>query len=727
MTTTSARLSLEGMLDLIPKSRRPLAPLFEAISNGLEAIVERRNRTGWNERGLISLKFYFSGLIPEARRLERLEIIDNGIGFDDENFARFETFLDRTKGFNNRGSGRVQFLHIAHRIEVKSHFETNRTVMLRHFVCNPVSFITNPTLVPASTNAIIGTTITLSDFGLTKESEEFFASLTLEELRNAIKSHFLLRLHLARTESPTTAPEIYIEYFKNQESEGHVVLKPIDVPQPEVGEIKVPYVKVRDVQADQIEWLIQPSHVETLHWAHFKLPASELPENGVMLCSKGITVDRVRFENLKKSEAVDGHRFLTAVHGEALSRGENVNHTVDRFTLPTRADTEKSIRDGGHLFLDPSADILFIDDIEQAIESALPAIYADLYARKEDQRADIEAIAKAHGIPPDVVRATKIGLTDTEDQITEKLFRKQAEGLAAQSLKIKRLFESLDKLDPTDDNYQSTLEERSNELLQLIPEQNKEELSRYIIRRQMVAKVLGLILDEKLVVSTKSKKTAKGKAVRQDKEGLIHDLLIRRKTKTTTGPNDLWVLSEEFVHFEGCSELPLDQITDQLGNKFLRPITEADLESYGIKGKRRRRPDIFLFVDEQQCILIELKAPDVDLSEHLLQLERYCNLIANFSVAPINRFHCYLIGENASDMDLAGRYRQNIHGDWVNRTSYKVMRYQSGRQEEEIGEAHIEIIKLSSIAKRALRRNKSFAERLGIADNQLQPKSSPHE
>ncbi len=657
-------------------------------------------------------------MLPETRSLERIEVADNGIGFDDDNLARFETFLDRTKGFNNRGSGRVQYLHFAGKIDVVSHFLDADKLMRRHFFCTPIVFITDRTLEPADSNAEHGSTLTLSEFATSKEAAEYFSSLTLDELRNAIKSHFLLRLHLARTENAETAPELEISFFKNGKPDGSQRLTPADVPQPENGDIKVPYVKIKDKQAEQIEWLVQPSHIETLHWAHFKLPADEQPENGVMLCSKGVAVDRVRFESLKKTESVDGFRFLTAIHGPALSRAENVSHTVDRFTLPTRTDLEKSIRDGEALFFDPTADILFFDDIELAVGDALPFIYADLVTRKAEQQADIDAIAKAHGIPPAVIRATKIGLTDTEEQITEKLFRKQAEALAEQSLKIKRLFEALDQLDPTADNYQDELEERSSELLELIPEQNKQELSRYVIRRQMVAKVLGLILDEKLSVSIRPTTKGKSKGSRQDKEGLIHDLLIRRKTKTS-GPNDLWVLNEEFVHFEGCSDLSIDQIADQSGQKILRPVTAEDLKTYGIKNKRRRRPDIFLFVDEQQCILIELKAPDVDLAEHLLQLERYCNLIANFSIAPISRFHCYLIGETATDMDLAGHYRQNIHGDWVNRNSYKVMRYENGRQEEEIGEAHREIIKLSSIAKRAQRRNKSFADRLGISDEML--------
>src|SRR5690606_19998237 len=169
----------------------------------------------------------------------------------------------------------------------------------------------------------------------------------------------------------------------------------------------------------------------------------------------------------------------------------------------------------------------------------------------------------------------------------------------------------------------------------------------------------------------------------------------------------------------GCSELPIDQIVDAEGKNVLGPISDEDAALYGINNKKRRRPDIFLFADEGQCVLIELKAPEVELSDHLLQLHRYCNVIANFALRPITKFHCYLIGETVSPMDVSGDYRQNMHGDWVRRNAYIVRGFQKDRQEVDLGEAHIEIIKLSAIYDRALRRNKSFADRLGISDETL--------
>ncbi len=714
MAQASARLSLQGMLDFVPKSPRPLAAISEAIANSLESIAERQKSSDWKGAGEVKVSLHYAGLDEKTRDLQFVEIADNGVGFDQANFERFLTFFDRSKGYNNRGSGRAQYLHLANRIDVTSQFQQGQQVVERQFVCTPSNFEPKNELKQVE-HPEIGSKVVLRELKLDKEAREYFGALTADELQDALRSHFLLWLHLARVARPTSAPIIELEIVRNGEIESTRKLDPATLPTPRTGKIAVPYYKLRDAATDVVDWQRQ-DRSETLEWAHFKLKETELSKNGVLLCSKGVAVERVPFDALKTNEAIDGHRFLTAFYGEALNRGENVSHAVDRFTLPRRSEVESVIRENGALFLDPTQDLLFLDDIEEAVQDALPDIYKELLARRETKERDVEAIARAHGIESDIVKETKISLSDTETQITEKLFKQQAQALAQQSLKIKKVFEQLQKLDPTADDYQEQLLSRTDELLGLIPQQNKQELSRYVIRRQMVAKILGMILDRSLDAA---KPGRKGEAKRQDKEGLVHDLLIKRKATTKQGPNDLWVLNEEFLHFEGFSDVPFENIRDAEGNKILREISDEDLAAYGLKNKALRRPDIFLFAEEEQCILVELKAPDVDLSDHLNQLEKYCNLIANFSTKPLKRFHCYLIGEVVSPIDIASRYRQDMNGDWINRTDSKVMRFEKGRQEEELGEAHFEIIKLSSLHKRALRRNKSFADRLGIGDAAL--------
>ncbi len=248
----------------------------------------------------------------------------------------------------------------------------------------------------------------------------------------------------------------------------------------------------------------------------------------------------------------------------------------------------------------------------------------------------------------------------------------------------------------------------------LIEEQNKEELSRYVIRREMVADILKKILAGELKYQTQPSEEGK----RKDKEGLIHDLILKRKTPDTSVLNDLWVLDEEFLHFDGCSDRPLKQIADSQGNKLLEDIPDELIDELGLN--INRRPDIFLFAEEGKCVVVELKAPDVDMSNHLNQMIKYCNLIANFSKQKLDRFYCFLIGEeiNAA-IDLPGDYEETVNGDWL-KANTPIKSFDTNRNT--IAILQIEVIKLSSLHLRAHRRNQSFAEKLKLPELLNQPK-----
>jgi len=223
----------------------------------------------------------------------------------------------------------------------------------------------------------------------------------------------------------------------------------------------------------------------------------------------------------------------------------------------------------------------------------------------------------------------------------------------------------------------------------------------------MVTEVLKKILSEDLDYQKQPKVQGKNK----DREGLIHDLIIKRKSDNTEVLNDLWILNEEFVHFDGCSELEIKQIKSSSGQKLLREISDEEIQKFGIK--HNKRPDIFLFPEEGKCVLIELKEPLTDMSDHLQQLPKYCQLIANYSINPINQFYCYLVGEKINPLMDLNEYEENVTGDWV-KSDIPIRSIDANRTK--IATAQMEVIKLSSLHSRAHRRNQSFAEKLGLPE-----------
>lgn len=700
-------VDLKGAMGLLRQSKNLLAPIFEAITNSFEAISEKE--FFGDEKPSIQIDFYFTGLFNNTRNFSHVEITDNGVGFDNKSFQRYKTLLDKSKGYKNRGSGRIQFLHRFGRVEISSIFFDKESYFKRTFFSNQNSLASNENISPVEANSS-GTSIILRDFKSSSKNNESLDGISIEEVQSAIKNKFLLKLYLDKSK----APEIIIKFFKNGAFENEVIINADGIPAPtNEGVLKIEYLKIIGEISNDIIWQAT-GNVEKLNWAHWKLPEMDLSENGIFLCSKNVAIQQVPFIKIKKYEIISGFRHLTVVYGDYLDKAENVNDAVDRFTIPLQKDVEREATE--NIFFDKEGEYIFIDEIEDRVKKILPEIYTEIKELKKEQDHRVEYYAELHGIPKEIADSANIDISDTDEKIVEKIFKKQAEKVAKDSYKIQQLYESLIDLSPTDEKYQQFLEEKGFELLELIPLQNKNELSRYVIRREMVTKILGLILRNTLTSQNKIRE----KGERSDKEGLIHDLVFKRKQKNTDGLNDLWILSEEFVHFNGYSDTPFNKIILPNGDPlFEENVDESTLFlKFRIENRKLRRPDVFLFPEEGKCILVEFKAQDVDLSEHLNQLTRYCNLIANASTTKIDSFYCYLIGENVARIDLPGEFIKTVYGDYV-KPNQRILSVEPGMEEVEIAKMYQEIVHLSNIEKRASMRNRSFADKLGIRLNEI--------
>lgn len=598
MSSALVKTSFQGLMDSIKKSKYPLAPIYEAITNSLEAIFQKNYKD--EEKPEITVTFDFTGLLESEAAFSGVTIQDNGIGFNEENYKRFETLLDKSKGYNNRGSGRIQYVHRFKRVEVESHFFTAQGLHKRKFDCNATQFITSHSDVLTTETLSSGSKVILLAGDSLGSDQSFYDNLKLTDIVKDLRRHFLLRYYLDSETGQNKAPIINIIFAKNGHEQDRAIVKPEDMPKPaETGQLSLKYLKLDKSASDEINWTAVPDKFELLKWAHFKLSDKDLAHNSVYLCSKGVTVEPVSFDGLRKNEAVGGHRHLTAFYGDVLDDDKNVSHSVDSFRFPDRKQIEAAIKEGD-LYL-PHDEFLFSDTIKKEINGVIPGIYKDILDIQKTQENAVEQIARDHAISLDIAKKANIRLSDNEEKITEKLYRAQAEELSKENRKIRQIFQQLNTLNPTDGNYQQELEGKSKELLDLIPRQNKEELGRYVIRREMVAEVLRKILAQEL--DYQSATPAKGK--KKDKEGLVHDLIFKRRSKNTDPLNDLWILSEEYVHFDGCSELALNKITDSSGQNLLRHITtqefyaSPDYHNIRINGEEFHLGDVQARVVEQ--------------------------------------------------------------------------------------------------------------------------------
>lgn len=108
-----------------------------------------------------------------------------------------------------------------------------------------------------------------------------------------------------------------------------------------------------------------------------------------------------------------------------------------------------------------------------------------------------------------------------------------------------------------------------------------------------------------------------------------------------------------------------------------------------------------------------MKAPDVNPADHLTQIDFYANLIRNYTQDKfqITTFYGYLIGESIENRDVLGRvvgYEQSYQFDYIFRPAQKV----TGFDERSNGAIYTEVLKYSTLLKRANQRNKIFLEKL---------------
>lgn len=734
MALLEQKITIEDSCSIVKKAKSPFAPIKEAITNAMDSIVKRQE-LGITFLPKISVIINFLEqkdlYHPENSRylLSSISIVDNGEGFIQKNIERFKNLGERSKGLNNRGTGKIQLFSRFKQISIDSIFyEDNKWKKFTSTWKRNGDYIDNILYVDKANDN--KTVVTMSYLINDKENEYYCEYLKdIENFKIDILKNFLLRLWLG---SSITNQSIEIKTMIDKCEKDSFIYDENTIPVPD----KTDTIKIQTQKADiykdikgkvKISWIsTEPSHILNFH--RFKLNTSETNENGVYLCSKNIVVEPFSFSAIKKNANFDGARYISCISGDLLDASDNVSQSVESFNFPLKKDVEKDLKEKtGELFNQENV-FVFWDDIKEKINLALEKNYSDIQGLKESREKDILKIAARYGISPNLVDEADIEFNDTEEKIIEKLFQAQARRFAKENIEIRHTFEELNNLelqnlDPTSNDYKDKFRAVSQKLLQQIPQQNKDELTRYIIRRDMVVKLLALALRNELAIQKDwEKKKALGIDIRRQKEAIFHDLIFRRKMKGI--PNDLWILNEEFVHFDGYSDIELENLVVN-GEKLLQDNIDiyAALKSVGIAKDTylKQRPDIFLFPEEGKCILIEFKAPDVDLSEHTNQISKYATLIANYSRRPkqFTQFFGFLIGEEIDLVNLdRSLWKKVPFGNYRIYPNKEIVSI--GEVETTIANIYQEIIPFSEIAKRAKIRNKSFAEKLGIEENELE-------
>ena len=183
------RASLSGQIrqTMLPKWK-PLLPVFEAVMNAFQAIQER----GGAGTIIVNIVAAPSLGLDDVERIERVVVMDDGVGFTDDNMDSFNTAFSEYKyKTGGKGVGRFLWLKAFDRAEVDSVFDAGQEGLLRRRFTFDTSYDPDKVEPVAADGERIGTSITLDRY---KEPFRSEVPLDLDVIAQRMCEHFILLL-----------------------------------------------------------------------------------------------------------------------------------------------------------------------------------------------------------------------------------------------------------------------------------------------------------------------------------------------------------------------------------------------------------------------------------------------------------------------------------------------------------------------------------------------------
>lgn len=675
----------------VSKSGTLLQPIFEAFTNSIEAIRDRQ-KIDTSHKGEIIIKIYSTETtVKDSFSFSSISIIDNGIGFNDEQFQRFNTFRDNRKNYKNLGSGRIQYVHYFDSTNVNSVFVQDGEFYEREFIVSKNSeFIKHNSLVKHKFCKKIdsGKAETKVSFTSLLEKSGVYDDLT----DKALKKKLLERYIHYFCYNQNNLPKIKIEFYNHSKLKSESSITKADVPKIDKKKvIKLQYSKKGHSGIEKIE------KTENFQIDAFKIDKSVLKENKLNLVSKGEVIEEspVCLESLAGNDNIKGSKFLFLVSSNFID--DRDTHLRGVLNIPTKDSFAKD--------LFANEEEIFIEDIQNEVNNSISSMYPEIEDAKKKHIEEFTKLKEMFLLDDATAKEISISINDSETDILKKFYEAEAKKSANFDASIKESVDKLEILDTTKPTYQDELKKAVDELVKTIPLQNKKALTHYVARRKLVLELFQKIINNE---------TNKLKIGGRIDEDVLHNLIFQQSSNDPMN-SDLWLVNEEYIYFKGVSEGLLGQI-ELDGSKILKENLTDEEHEYRMKqggDARLKRTDILLFPAESKCIIIELKAPGENISVHLNQINRYASLINNLSIDTLkfNTFYGYLIGESIDPDDVIDN-----DSDFVNAPNlgyiFRPFKRIVGKFGRDDGSLYTEIIKYSTLLERAKQRNKIFIDKI---------------
>ena len=680
----------------VKKHSSYLQPIFEAISNSLEATSGKDD--------IITIRINKAKTLnQEQYSFLSIDIIDTGIGFNDDNFGRLRRLYDESKGQNNFGTGRVQYLHFFNNTDIYSVFEEEGLKYKRRIVLSKNFYATQKSVIWSSEKEVvdidtpIGTMVSFY-YPLSDEDKEKYNELTTTELRDRILIHYLSRFCLNRDNLQQIKLEYYINSICDKDSVQVITGK--DIPQPDYTDsVQVNYSKI-SVDGNTI---IKTPNTEEFIINSYSLPCSIQKRNEVKLTSKNETVEvsGIDFSIIKDSPKINNSYLLFLISSSYLTQQDS--DLRGQLAIYSKKDFLKK----RNLF--SGEEQILTDDIEEKVTSSITTHYKSISKVKESFESQIDELAEMFSLDRRILNEVGYKAGDSDQSILKKVYEYNADISAKHDAGIKSVMDSLKELTPSSKDFKKKLNEKVKKVTELVPQINRTELVRYISKRKVILDLMQKTLDKQLDCQQKN---SKGKKINH--ESFLHNILFSQHSDDPLDSN-LWMINDDFIHYKGISESELRNIKVENELFFREDLTKEELEELTAynRDKLGNRPDILLFPKEHKCIIIELKSMDADVSKFVSQVSQYAGLIRQYAKDrfEITTFYAYLIGESFTLNEVKRAnpfFKKAYYFDYLFCPNYPV----DGGENRSDGEMYIEVIKYSTLLERAVFRNKIFTNKI---------------
>lgn len=457
----------------VKKHSSYLQPIFEAISNSLEATSGKDD--------IITIRINKAKTLnQEQYSFLSIDIIDTGIGFNDDNFGRLRRLYDESKGQNNFGTGRVQYLHFFNNTDIYSVFEEEGLKYKRRIVLSKNFYATQKSVIWSSEKEVvdidtpIGTMVSFY-YPLSDEDKEKYNELTTTELRDRILIHYLSRFCLNRDNLQQIKLEYYINSICDKDSVQVITGK--DIPQPDYTDsVQVNYSKI-SVDGNTI---IKTPNTEEFIINSYSLPCSIQKRNEVKLTSKNETVEvsGIDFSIIKDSPKINNSYLLFLISSSYLTQQDS--DLRGQLAIYSKKDFLKK----RNLF--SGEEQILTDDIEEKVTSSITTHYKSISKVKESFESQIDELAEMFSLDRRILNEVGYKAGDSDQSILKKVYEYNADISAKHDAGIKSVMDSLKELTPSSKDFKKKLNEKVKKVTELVPQINRTELVRYISKSEVV-------------------------------------------------------------------------------------------------------------------------------------------------------------------------------------------------------------------------------------------------